>query len=76
MCPTLWDASEFVKAAALVLEEHVALMMAGRVCFHISWDRVSKSLDAKDRAVSLDTSQVATEDAQRFILPYLAGNWT
>lgn len=76
MCPTLWDASAFVKAAALVLGEHVELMMVGRICFHISWDRVSKSLNAKDRAVSLDTSQVATEDAQRVILPYLAGNWT
>lgn len=75
MCPTLWDASDFVRAASSVLEERVALMMVGRVCFHISWDRISKSLDAKDRAVSLDTSQVATEDAQRLILPYLAGNW-
>lgn len=75
MCPKLWDASDYIKAAALVLEESVALMMVGRVGFHISWDLVSKSLDARDRIVSLDISQVVTGDPGRVILPYLAGNW-
>lgn len=75
MCPKLWDASDYIKAAALVLEESVALMMVGRVGFHISWDVVSKSLDAGDQAVSLDISQVVTGDPGRVISPYLAGNW-
>lgn len=75
MCPALWNASDFVRAAALVLEEPVALMMARRVCLHIGWDRVSKTLDARDSVVSLDVSQLATGDAQRLTLPHLTGNW-
>ncbi|KAM0714591.1 hypothetical protein Q7P37_009887 [Cladosporium fusiforme] len=75
MCPAMWNASDFVKAAALVLEEPVALMMAGRVCLHIGWDRVARALDARDRVVSLDVSQWATGDGGNVILPHLAGNW-
>ncbi|KAM0714557.1 hypothetical protein Q7P37_009853 [Cladosporium fusiforme] len=76
MCPAMWNASDFVKAAALVLEEPVALMMAGRVCLHIGWDRVARALDVRDRVVSLDVSQWATGDGRNVILPHLAGNWS
>lgn len=48
MCPALLNASDFVRAAAMVWEEPVALMMARRVCLHIGWDRVSKTVDARD----------------------------
>lgn len=75
MCPALWNASDLVRAAALVLEEPVALMMAGRVCLHIGWDRVARAMDVRDRVVSLDVSQWATGDGRNVILPHLAGNW-
>lgn len=77
MCPSLWDASNLTRAAALVLEEEaVSLMLVGRVCLHLSWDRVSRAITARDRVTSLDISQVATGDVRKIVLPHLAGNWT
>jgi hypothetical protein len=75
MCPSLWDASDLTKAAALVLEESVGLMLVGRIYLHLSWDRVSRATTARDRITSLDISQWATGDARKIILPHLAGNW-
>jgi hypothetical protein len=75
MCPSLWNASDLTKAAALVLEEAVSLMLVGRICLHLSWDRVSRATTARDRITSLDISQWATGDARKIILPHLAGNW-
>lgn len=75
ICPSLWDASDLIKAAALVLEEAVGLMLVGRVCLHMSWDRVARAISARDRVTSLDISQVVTGDARKIVLPHLAGNW-
>lgn len=72
---TVWNASDFVRAAAFVLEEPVALMMAGRVSLHIDWERVAKTLGVRDCAVSIDVSQLAHGAAQAVVLPHLAGNW-
>lgn len=71
----MWNASDFVKAVALVLEEPVALLMAGRVCLHIGWDCVARALDVRDRVVSLDVSRWVTGDGRNVILPHLAGTW-
>jgi len=73
--PDLWDTSDLTKAAALVFEEAVTLMLAGRVCLHMSWSRVSGATTARDRVSSLDVSQAATGDARKIILSHLAGNW-
>jgi hypothetical protein len=75
MRPDPWDTSDLTKAAALVLKETVSLMLIGRVCLHLSWDRVSRAITARDRVTSLDVSQAATGDAQKVILSHLAGNW-
>jgi hypothetical protein len=75
MRPDPWDTSDLTKAAALVLKETVSLMLIGRVCLHLSWDRVSRAITARDRVTSLDVSQAATGDAQKVVLSHLAGNW-
>ena len=75
MRPDPWDTSDLTKAAALVLKETVSLMLIGRVCLHLSWDRVARAITARDRVTSLDISQAATGDAQKVILSHLAGNW-
>jgi hypothetical protein len=75
MCPSLWDASDLTKAAALVLEEEVSLMLVGRIRLHLSWDRVSRAITARDRITSLDISQVDTGDARKIVLSHLADNW-
>lgn len=75
MCPSLWDASDLTKAAALVLEEEVGLMLVGRIRLHLSWDRVSRAITARDRVTSLDISQVDTGDARKIVSSHLAGNW-
>jgi hypothetical protein len=70
-----WDTSDLTQAATLVFKETVSLMLIGRVCLHLSWDRVSRTITSKDRVTSLDTSQAVTGDAQKVILSHLAGNW-
>lgn len=75
MCPSVWNASDLAKAAALVLKEAVGLMLVGRVCLHMNWDRVARAISARDRVTSLDISQVVTGDARKIVLPHLAGNW-
>ena len=75
LCPTLWSASEFFQATALVLEERVELMMVDRVGLHIKWDRISRAMTPNARVVSLDITQVITGDAKKIMLPYLSGNW-
>lgn len=75
MCPSVWNASDLAKAAALVLKESVGLMLVGRVCLHMSWDRVARAISARDRVTSLDISQVVTGDARKIVLPHLTGNW-
>jgi hypothetical protein len=70
-----WDISDLTQAATLVFKETVSLMLIGRVCLHLSWDRVSRTITSKDRVTSLDTSQAVTGDAQKVILSHLAGNW-
>jgi hypothetical protein len=75
MRPDPWDTSDLTKAAALVLKETVSLMLIGRVCLHLSWDRVSRAITARDRVTSLDVSQAATGDAEKVVLSHLAGNW-
>jgi hypothetical protein len=76
MRPDLWDTSDLTNAAALVLKETISIMLIGRVCLHLSWDRVSRAMTARDRVTSLDISQAATGDAQKVVLSHLAGNWT
>lgn len=56
MCPSLWDTSDLIEAASLVLGEVVGIMLAGRVCLHLSWDHVSKAFGGRDRVTSLDVS--------------------
>ena len=75
MRPDPWDTSDLTKAAALVLKETVSLMLIGRVCLHLSWDRVARAITARDRVTSLDISQAATGDTRKVILSHLAGNW-
>lgn len=75
MCPSLWETSDLARAAAIVLEEPVGLMLVGRVCLHLGWDRVARAISARDRVTSLDISQVVTGDARKIVLPHLAGNW-
>lgn len=75
MCPSLWETSDLAKAAALVLKEPASLMLVGRVCLHLSWDRIVRAVSARDRVTSLDISQMVTGDVQNIVLPYLAGNW-
>jgi len=70
-----WDTSDLIQAATLVFKETVSLMLVGRVCLHLSWDRVSRTITSRDRVTSLDTSQAVTGDAQKVILSHLAGNW-
>ena len=70
-----WDTSDLIQAATLVFKEAVSLMLVGRVCLHLSWDRVSRTITSRDRVTSLDTSQAVTGDAQKVILSHLAGNW-
>jgi hypothetical protein len=65
--PDPWDTSDLTKAAALVLKETVGLMLVGRVCLRLSWDRVSRPTTARDRVTSLDVSQAATGDAQKVV---------
>ena len=70
-----WDTSDLIQAATLVFKETVSLMLVGRVCLHLSWDRVSRTITSRDRVTSLDTSQAVTGDPQKVILSHLAGNW-
>lgn len=51
MCPSLWDTSDLIEAASLVLGEVVGIMLAGRVCLHLSWDHVSKAFGGRDRVM-------------------------
>lgn len=75
MCPSLWDTSDLIGAANLVLGEAVGIMLVDRVCLHMSWDRVSRAFAGRDRVTSLDVSQAATRDVSKIVLPYLTGNW-
>lgn len=70
-----WDTSDLMQAASLVFQETVTLMLVGRVCLHLSWDRVSRTITSRDRVTSLDISQAVTGDAKKVILSHLAGNW-
>lgn len=75
ICPAVWNASNFVKAAALVLGEPTALLVAGRVCLHIDWDLVRRKLGARDKAMSLGVLQVDGGDPRRVVSSHLSGNW-
>lgn len=75
MCPSLRETSDLAKAASLVLEEPANLMLVGRVCLHLSWDRVARAISPRDRVTSLDISQAATGDVKKIVLPHLTGNW-
>ena len=75
MCPSLWDTSDLIGAANLVLGEAVGIMLVDRVCLHMSWDRVSRAFAGRDRVTSLDVPQAATRDVSKIVLPYLTGNW-
>jgi hypothetical protein len=73
--PNPWDTSDLIKTAALLWGEEVSPMLIGRVCLHLSWNRVSRTMTARDRVTSLKVSQAATGDAQEVVLSHLAGNW-
>lgn len=75
MCPSLWDTSDLIGAANLVLGEAIGIMLVGRVYLHLRWDRVSRAVAGRDRVTSLDLSQAVTGDVGKILLPHLTGNW-